>query len=110
MEDKLTGIVTKQNHKIELLEKKCEIYEENMDALRAIVSKQQRTISSIDQENRDKNIIMSGLSEDVIEMDDTKYENDEGKINQLFEILGVHTPEGYEAMRIGKGKGNPNYH
>ena len=43
----------------------------------------------------------------MIETDDTKYENDEEKINQLFEIPGVHTSEGYEALRIGKR--NPNY-
>ena len=108
VETNLTNLITTQNQKIELLEKKCETYEENIDNLKAIVSKQQITISSIDQDKREKNIIISGMNEDIIEYNDTKYETDIAKIDILLEILGVTIPDGYEALRIGKQ--HPNYH
>ena len=55
--------ITDQNIKINLLEKKCETYEENISTLRCVVSRQQRTIANIDQESRDNNFIISGLKE-----------------------------------------------
>ena len=88
---------------MEFLEKKCEMH----DALRAIVSKQQKTISKLDEENRERNIIISGLKEKTIEDNNKTYETDEKKVDYLFQIIGAMTPQGYEAARIGKD--NPNY-
>ncbi len=108
LEQKMNNVIATQGHKITLLEKKCETYEENIEALKSIVAKQQRTLGNIDNVERDRNIIISGLSEEKITINDVTYEKDEQKIEALFKIIGIPLPQGYIIMRLGKA--NEKFH
>ena len=108
LETKLNTVIEKQNNKIALLERKCETYEENIDTLKTIVAKQQRTIGNIDKVERERNIIISGLSEETLLIDEQKYETDEQKVNALFKVMDISLPYDYELLRLGKA--NTSYH
>ena len=90
LEIKLNHVISNQNQKIKLI---------------SIVSKQQRTIGNIE---REKNIIISGMTEGLMEDKDMQYENDEQEISALLKLIGIYLPSGYKILRFGKE--NLNYH
>ena len=61
LETKIDGAIATQDVKIKVLQTKCEQYEEDIAALKSIVSKQQRSLNSIDDEERSKNLIITGI-------------------------------------------------
>ena len=94
--------IEKQRCQIEVLKKRCDKNEETIDALKGIVSKQQRSLRGQDAEVREKNLIIAGISEsDIIDQDGT-YKTDDEKINALFRIMGMSPPVGYSIERTGK--------
>lgn len=108
VEVKLTEIIKQQNHKITLLEKKCEGYEENIDNLKSIVSRQQRSLANLDREEREKNLIFTGVNENPIMCNNNTYSTDEEKVDFILGLMDIIIPSDYEVTRLGKQ--NSNYH
>ena len=55
--------IDKQKSQIQVLKKRCDQNEETIEALKSIISKQQKSLQGMDVDARDKNIMISGLSE-----------------------------------------------
>ena len=108
VEAKLTEIIKQQNNKITLLEKKCEGYEENIDNLKSIVSRQQRSLASLDREEREKNLIFTGVDENPIMFNNNTYTTDEEKVDFILGLIDIIIPSDYEVICLGKQ--NSNYH
>ena len=106
IEAKFDAAVEQLDKKIVVLENKCEKYEEDIGNLKSIVSMQQRVISKIDSSERDRNLIISRVSEQDVIYEGKTYHSDKEKLTVLFGLLDVPLPE-VEIDRLGKP--NPNY-
>ena len=104
LETKIDGAIATQDVKIKVLQTKCEQYEEDIAALKSIVSKQQRSLNSIDDEERSKNLIITGISENDIVDGRNVCKNDTTKLKGVFNCIGSEVPEGSTWIRIGKQK------
>ena len=94
--------IENQKRQIQLLKSRVDEHEETIEALKNVVAKQQRSLRAQDSDIREKNLIISGISEsDVLDNGQT-YRNDEEKIEGLFRIIGVNLPEGSKMERLGK--------
>ena len=94
--------IEKQKRQIELLKTRVEEHEETIDALKNVVAKQQRSLRAQDSEIREKNLIVSGISENDVVSNGQRYHTDEEKIGELFRTIGVNLPEGSTMERLGK--------
>ena len=68
IEDKFDEAVAGLDYQVKTLQSKCSMYEEDIINLKSIVVKQQYSLNRIDSEQRDKNIIISGLNENDIKI------------------------------------------
>lgn len=94
--------LTQQKLQIELLKQRCDIYEENIATLKSTIANQQKSLNTIDSNERVKNLIISGLNEeDIIEGDDV-YKSDEEKVAALFRVIGTTLPNNCTLTRLGK--------
>ena len=91
-----------QKRQIELLKARVEEHEDTIDALKNVVAKQQRSLRAQDSDIREKNLIISGISESDVMDDGQSYHSDEEKIAGLFRTIGVNLPEGSTMERLGK--------
>ena len=94
--------IEKQKRQIELLKARVEEHEDTIDALKNVVAIQQRSLRAQDSDVREKNLIISGISESDIVDNGQTYNSDEEKIGGLFRTIGVILPEGYTLERLGK--------
>ena len=94
--------IEKQKKQIELLQQRCDSYEETIEAMKGIISKQQRSLRIQDSDVRSKNIIITGVSEaDVTDRNGT-YRNDVEKVTALYAEVGMIPPEGFTVERLGE--------
>ena len=89
-----------------VLEAKCDEYEQSISVLKSIVSKQQHSLSMIDADERECNVIVSGLSEDNITIGDQNFQNDKDKIAAVLGEIDAPLPAEYSVERIGKESSN----
>ena len=62
--------IEKQKRQIELLQQRCDAYEETIDAMKGIMSNPQRSLRIQDSEVRSKNLIITGIPEsDMIDIE-----------------------------------------
>ena len=94
--------IDKQKSQIQMLKNRCDQNEETIEALKSIISKQQKSLRGQDADARDKNVMISGLSEIEITDAEGTYRNDEEKVTALFRELGLELPQGYTMSRLGK--------
>ena len=94
--------IEKQKGEIVLLKSRCDENEETIEALKSIVAKQQKSLCDKDSEIREKNIIISGISESDIQVEDQRYTSDDEKVKALFGVLGTPIPQGFTIQRLGK--------
>ena len=85
-----------------VLETRCNEYEDKITVLTSIVAKQQHSLSLIDSEERECNIIVSGLSEETILVNGVEFETDEDKVAAVLGEIDAPLPEDHEIVRIGK--------
>ena len=89
-----------------VLEAKCNEYEENIAALKSIISKQQHSLSMIDARERECNVIVSGLSEENITVGGEELQNDKDKVAAVLVEIDAPLPAEYSVERIGKESAN----
>ena len=96
--------ITSLEKRIELLEKEDQIKDEKITVLTTIVTNMQRALNSIDSKDRQNNLIVSGLTENVMELNDGNLLTDDSeKINYLLNRLGIEKEiHGFTTLRIGK--------
>ena len=94
--------VQRQKLQIDLLQKRCDKHEETIETLKGVIAQQQRSLRFQDSEVRQKNLIVSGISESDITDSGGTYKNDEEKIAALFREMGTQLPAGYAIERLGK--------
>ena len=82
-------------------------YEEDIVTLKSIVVKQQQALSRIDAGERDCNIIISGLSETDIVIENNSFSTDAEKVTALLGEIETELPNRSEIQRLGKE--SPNY-
>ena len=92
----------RQKFQIGLLQKRCDKHEETIETLKGVIAQQQRSLRSQDSEIRQKNFIVSGISENDITDSRGTYKNDDEKITALFREMGTQLPDGYTIERLGK--------
>ena len=103
-ETKINCSIATQDVKIKVLQTKCDQYEEDIAALKCIVSKQQRSLNTMDDEERSKNLIITGISENDIVDGENVCKDDATKLRAIFGCIGSQIPEGSTWIRIGKQK------
>ena len=93
---------------MQLLKTKQKTNEENNSSLKNVVVKQQMSITQMDGDKRQKNVIVRGLPEnDIIENEDI-YHNDIDKVKNLLSKIDVALPNGSQVERLGKQSVNYN--
>ena len=82
LENRINTTISKQDVRIKSLEGKCNEYEENIETLKSVISKQQRSLTTIDAGDRNRPIIIIGLHEGNITLGEgkTMLENDDQKV------------------------------
>ena len=108
IEDKYDAAIDGLDCKVETLKCKCKQYEEDISTLKSIVGKQQKSLNQIDADERDHNIIISGLSESDISHGETVYNTDVEKVSELLNKINLTLPAGNEIVRLGKPNSNYN--
>ena len=94
--------IERQRLQIELLQKRCDNHEETIETLKGVVAQQQRSLRFQDSEVRQKNLIVSGISEKDITDSRGTYKTDDEKIAAVFRELAINPPDGYTMERLGK--------
>ena len=94
--------IEKQKKQIVLLQQRCDAHEETIDALKGIISKQQRSLRSQDAHVRSKNLIITGIPESDITDRNGTYKNDVEKVTALCAQVGTVPPEGFTVERLGE--------
>ena len=94
--------IENQKLQIKLLKARVDEHEETIEALKNVVAKQQRSLRAQDSDIREKNLIISGISESDVLDNGQRYHNDEEKIGGLFRTIGVNLPEGSTMERLGQ--------
>jgi len=102
LEQKFNEVATKQEERLRTLESKCVRYEEEIERLTSVISKQQKTLNIMDAEEHQKNIIITGLSEEQLEDGVKIFDNDEDKIAFIFKALGLIFPRSSTVTRMGR--------
>ena len=104
---------TKANEsKIALLEANLKEKESKIEAMTQVIVNMQSSLTTIDAQKRNTNIIISGLPEQNLELGNGEtLTNDEEKVKSLFDEMGVpenaiDDPDELEITRIGERKGN----
>lgn len=97
-----TAEIKRQKLQIDLLQKRCDKNEETIETLKGVIAQQQKSLRLQDSEIRQKNLIISGISENDITDNLGTYRNDDEKIAALFRELGTQLPNGYMIERLGK--------
>lgn len=108
IETKFDTLVAGLNCEVKTLEAKCARYEEDITTLKSIVANQQKSITRSDSEERERNIIVRGLSEKDITDDGVTYADDINKVTALLGLIDTTLPYGYEIQRLGAVTPNSN--
>ena len=111
LETKVKVIESTTNNKLNGLEKRIELLEseaiqkdEQLETLTSIIKNMQRSINFIDFDKRVNNIMISGLSEDTIKVNDTVLNNDHQKVKHILSIIDCNEISNNDITitRIGK--------
>ena len=100
--------------RINILDKEKSKLEEENTVLRNVVTNMQRSLNRIDSDIRNKNVIITGLPEGVIQFGDNgeTYTTDKGKIKWLLQRMENNDfdnqIEGLDVSRIGEEKAGSN--
>ena len=118
LESRLSLQISKVFEKVESLEKSIDAIKANqvrldveVNNLKQIVLNQQKQIEKREIERRINNVVIQGIPESNVTVDDESLSNDEEKILHLMEIAGVAdpAPDSIESLsRLGKKLPNKN--
>lgn len=108
MEDNLTSQISSVYLKIEGLEKAIKVVQTNqirldneISEMRQVVISQQKQIEKFEAERREKNIVIHGIPEEAVSVDDTELSTDDEKVAYLLNV--VEESERFRsAIRLGK--------
>ena len=115
LEEKVKVITTATNNKLNGLEKRIELLEseaiqkdERLETLTSIIINMQRSLNFIDFNKRVNNIMISGLSEETIRVNDIVLNNDHQKVNHILSIIDCKDISNNDVTitRIGKQREN----
>ena len=98
------NMINPLSKRVELLENSNKLKDEKIDTLTAIVTNQQKSLSRLDSSERNKHIIINGLSEDIIDVNGEVFEDDDKKLSNILKLIGVNKDPShvYTMNRIGK--------
>ena len=88
IEKKVVENIQLIQNKVKLLEEELQQKDEKKQPL--IVVNQQRSLALIDSKERNTNLIISGLTEKYLTMDEVIYSTEKDKINKLFSSIGFN--------------------
>jgi hypothetical protein len=74
------------------------------------VARQQQSLNRIDSGERDMNIIITGLTEKEIKVNNITLKDDSEKIAAVMREIGADFPDNHRMVRLGKENNNPNFH
>ena len=103
--DDLNNRVISLEKRMDLIEKTDESKNDELSKVKDTMVNMQRALNSFDSVERSKNIIISGLSEEVISSDNVDFDNDGTKLGYIFAKLGIDQnliPEDNKIQRLGK--------
>lgn len=107
IETKIDKEITGMKTRIEVLETEVTAQKEKNDVLSGIVVEMQKALNKVDTEEREKNIMVSGMSETDIVLNEVTLSNDNEKLHKLFELIGADfNPT--ETLRLGTQKPGKN--
>ena len=102
IEDKFDKAVTGLNAQVNMLSSRCDKFEEDVSTLKSIVVKQQHYINKIDSDKRDCNIIVTGVPETDITINDTPCNNDKSKVTAILDRINCRFEDDFKIERWGK--------
>ena len=94
--------IEKQRLQIELLQRRCDNHEETIDTLKGVIAQQQRSLRAQDSEVRQRNLIVSGISEKDMSDSHGCYKSNNEKVKALFREMTIPLPTGYSLERLGR--------
>ena len=108
LEAKVVGIDQKLDREINGLQTRINVLENEMkeqkvknEALTQIVVEMQKCLNKVDNVDREKNMIVSGLPETELKVDDISLKEDKEKIEKLFSLIDVRGGP-WNVERLGK--------
>ena len=101
-------VINSVEKRVELLENELSIKQEKIDTLTTIIINMQKSINMIDFNERSSNIIIAGLSEEIINSPDGPLNNDNEKVKHALSLINCTTisTEDFVYTRIGKPREN----
>ena len=87
--------------RIDVLENEVKEQKEKNETLTHIVVEMQKSLNKIDNNDREKNLMISGLPEENIQVDDELLESDTAKVTKLFSLIEIDGGP-WNVERIGK--------
>ena len=97
LDREITGLKTRIN----VLESEVKEEKERNETLTQIVVEMQKSLNKIDNSDREKTLIISGLPEEAIQVEDTLLNNDNEKVTKMFSLIEVNDGP-WAVERIGK--------
>ena len=107
--NELTNRVMSLEKRVDLIEKCDEIKTDEVYRIKNTMVNMQRALNSIDSADRSKNIIISGISEEVITIEGNNFDNDYDKLKYIFAKISIDenlVPIPEKIQRLGKDVNN----
>ena len=101
IDQKLDMEITGLKTRIGVLENEVKEQKDKNETLTQIVVEMQKSLNKIDNSDREKNLIISGLPEEHIQVDDDVLESDTEKVTKMFSLIGIDGGP-WNVERIGK--------
>ena len=101
IEHKLDMEIGGLKNRIGVLESEVREQKERNETLTQIVVEMQKSLNKIDSNDREKNLMISGLPEDEIQIDDVTLSNDNEKVIKMFNLIDIEGGP-WNVERIGK--------
>ena len=110
LEKRLTSKISEVMDRIETLEQKVDsitshqiTVDQDVTSIKQIIARQQAFIEKIEEEKREKNVIIQGVPENTLKIEDQGLEDDEEKISYLLKVMDPKKEMcGFKSFRIGK--------
>ena len=107
LEHYITTNVEAQNAKLELLKAHVKEKEQTIETMSQIIINMQTSLNKIDSDKRITNIMVAGLSENVVKHNNDELSNDAEKLERMLQVMDIDVQtlglvETFEFSRIGQ--------